>query len=121
MGLAHLPGRLGVSHISHRYEKNGRGWALLWHSENQLNGVTEHLMGPGSLPVVGPGPMLFSTYKQARQYLRDNYTYLKTREDLRREPHGWRMPRIVRVSVSVRVEKIEKIDTPDVSSEEVGQ
>lgn len=68
-------------------------WGLLWRSKNRLSGVSEHLLYENCLP------LLFATKKEARAYAERNYGYIKTRPDLRQEPHGWRMPEPVRVAV----------------------
>ena len=70
-------------------------WAALWHSENALDGVREHLLHENCLPV------LFRTRAEARQYIEKRYGYIKTRSDLREEPHCWRMPKPVRVSIAI--------------------
>ena len=70
-------------------------WALLWRSKNRLDGVTCHLEFDNRLPA------LFVTRAQARQYAEKRYSYIKTRKDLRAEPHCWRMPQPIRVVISV--------------------
>lgn len=44
-------------------------------------------------------PLLFKTRDDARAYAAREYGYIKKRPDLRAFPHGWRMPRPVRVTV----------------------
>jgi hypothetical protein len=44
-------------------------------------------------------PCLFLTKAEATAYANERYGYIKTRPDLRAEPHGWRMPQPVRVAV----------------------
>lgn len=46
-------------------------------------------------------PLLFRTRKAARNYATASYGYIKERKDLRTEPHNWRMPRPVEVSVDI--------------------
>ena len=75
-------------------------WAALWHSENALNGVTEHLLYERCVPV------LRQTRAEIRRYIRDYYGEISRRGDLRAEPHGWRVPRPVRVSISVVKESV---------------
>lgn len=70
-------------------------WALLWHSENKRDGVREYIIRDGCTPV------LFSTRAKAREYAQVRYGYITHRKDLRNEPHGWRMPRPVRVRIEV--------------------
>ena len=69
-------------------------WGALWHSNNRLDGMREHLCFENCLPV------LFVTRKQCRAWITKTHGYIKTRRDLRDEPHGWRMPRPVRVTIT---------------------
>lgn len=71
-------------------------WALLWRSENRLDGVTRHL-------IIGPPYeiMLFRTRREARDYNANRFGYIKDRPDLQGEPHGWEMPQVVRVVVTI--------------------
>lgn len=74
-------------------------WGALWHSRNRLDGVSEHLLwNQAALPA------LFLTRREARSWIRTSYGYIATRLDLQREPHGWRVPRAVRVSVRLTLE-----------------
>ncbi len=43
--------------------------------------------------------MLFRTRAECRAWIDEHYGYIRTRADLRAEPHGWRMPRAVKVRV----------------------
>ena len=74
-------------------------WGVMWYSKNKLDGVTKHLIGSGLTPV------LFRTRSDARDYINDSYGYIKHRKDLRVEPHGWRMPRAVRVECSYKFQE----------------
>ena len=82
-------------------------WAILFSSCNALDGYNEHLGGAALIsrpaPFGGYKKMVFATRKEARQYIADNYAYF-SRDDLRAEPHGWKMPRAVRVRVHVELE-----------------
>lgn len=69
-------------------------WGLKWYSANRLDGVTEYLI----YHVTGV-PAVFKTRREAREFATDTFGYIRTRTDLRREPHGWRMPRPVKVQV----------------------
>jgi len=72
-------------------------WAVEWHSRNRLDGDRRYLMWQ---PEPGPGAFrLFRTRRECRSYIESRYGYICGREDLRAEPHGWRMPRAVRVRV----------------------
>ena len=68
-------------------------WGVLWRSDSLLDGETEHLMYGGLLPLI------FTTRAAARAYIADNHGYLRTYTALQKEPHGWKMPKPVRVKV----------------------
>lgn len=76
-------------------------WAILWPSENRLDGKSELLMGSPDTQMT----WLFNTRREARQHhaLQTYNSMLRRRPDLRREPHGWRARRPVRVKVTVEV------------------
>ena len=46
-------------------------------------------------------PALFRTRAEARAWIEEHYGYIRTRPDLLRHPHYWRLPRPVRVTVTV--------------------
>ena len=71
----------------------GNLWGLLWHSENNLDGITRHLIFDKRLPA------LFLTQADARHYAEREFGYIKRLPNLRKEPHGWRMPQPVKVQV----------------------
>ncbi len=50
-------------------------------------------------------PLLFHKRKDARAYIEKEYGYIKTREDLRRPPYNWRLPKAVRVNVIIEESK----------------
>ena len=83
-------------------------WAVKWRSQNHLDGKTEYLMGRfgwqvESVPgyVAGYTTAVFKTRQDAREFIRKRYGYIRERPDLRREPHGWKTPVPVRVTVQV--------------------
>jgi hypothetical protein len=80
-------------------------WAVKWVSDNELDGHREHLLGAANIvkpeEVGGYNIMVFGSRRHARAYIEENYGYVRTRPDLRREPHGWKMPRAVKVAVVV--------------------
>lgn len=45
-----------------------------------------------------------SAEEKARSFIKEKYGYIATRGDLQREPHGWRVPQAVKVSVVVQEE-----------------
>ena len=73
-------------------------WGVEWYSHNRLNGITRHVMWKE--PNI---PALFSTRLAAREWINSKYGYIRNRQDLRVEPHGWRVPRAVRVHVAIQV------------------
>jgi hypothetical protein len=83
-------------------------WAIQWRSENKLDGKREFFMGRYTSRMVpipeefaGCPIVLFETRRQAQKFIDDNYGYIREREDLRTEPHGWKMPIPVRVKVTI--------------------
>lgn len=47
-------------------------------------------------------PVMFTRKKDMAQYISIRYGYIANRKDLRAYPHGWRMPKIVKVKVEVK-------------------
>ena len=78
-----------------RHCRKARAWGLLWRSNNRLDGETAYLIHEHCLPV------LFKTRQAARDYANQRFGYIKNTPDLQCEPHGWRFPTAVRVSVSL--------------------
>lgn len=69
-------------------------WGCLWSQRNKLDGVTEHLIYDNCLPA------LFITKREATKYIQKNYGYIAKRKDLRVEPHCWRVPKPVKVTIT---------------------
>jgi len=69
-------------------------WGALWRSENNLDGIRKHLCSENGMPA------LFITRRQCRDWIKLKYGYIKERDDLREEPHGWRMPLPVKVTIT---------------------
>lgn len=69
-------------------------WGLKWTSRDRY-GVTEYLIGEDKVCV----PALFRTRAAARAYREEKFGYIRERADLRAEPHGWRMPKVIRIEV----------------------
>jgi hypothetical protein len=88
-------------------ERATYGWAIEWRSKNRLDGETRYFMCDSSLWSKAPEPyaayrrMLFETRAQARAYNKARNGDIAKRKDLRSEPHGWRMPRVVKVKVTM--------------------
>ena len=70
-------------------------WAVLWRSVRTVCSEERHFMFDGG------GVVLRKSRREAREWIDKHYSYLRTRPDLRREPFGWRMPRAVKVKVTV--------------------
>lgn len=68
----------------------GTYWGLKW---RQWEPGREHLVHEDFKPV------LFSTRAQARIYNESRFGYIRTREDLKRPPHCWRMAVPVKVQM----------------------
>lgn len=68
-------------------------WGVLWYSKNKLDGERKHLICRFCVPVI------FSTRQEARFWIEEHYGYIKKRKDLRAEPHGWRLPKPVKVTI----------------------
>lgn len=49
----------------------------------------------------GPAGVIFKTRLAARAWLEEHYGYMRTRKDLKTYPHDWKMPRVVRVKLTV--------------------
>lgn len=81
-------------------------WAIKWRSENKLDGKREHLVGTSwrdrpAYTYGGYTIAVFRTRREARQFNTDHYGYIRHRTDLKAEPHGWKVPQVVKVRVSV--------------------
>lgn len=69
-------------------------WAAIWRSANKMDGETRHIIHRGLLPAI------FKTRKQTVEFIEKEYGYIRHRTDLKREPHGWRIPKPVRVTIT---------------------
>lgn len=78
--------------------RNRLAWAVLWRSKNTLDGYSEFLLGTPDHPT---RTKLFESRREAREFVREEFGYIKERSGLRKEPHGWKMPMPVRVRISV--------------------
>lgn len=68
-------------------------WAAQWHSRNKIDGDRKHICYENGLPA------LFRTRREAREYINRKYGYIRTRPDLKEEPHGWRLPSAIKVEI----------------------
>ena len=71
-------------------------WGALWHSKSKLNGVRKHIIFENCLPV------LFCTKKEINEYIKKTYGYIATRKDLRVEPHCWRIPKPIKLKITIK-------------------
>jgi hypothetical protein len=71
------------------------GWGIKWKSNSPL-GASECILGRTIKPLV------FRTRSEARAYIKNNYSYIRYRKDLRSPPHCWTVPKAVKVIVEVR-------------------
>lgn len=69
-------------------------WALQFRARNVF-GSYEYLIPSDRRP------KLFLTRSDARAYRDEHYGYIRQRPDLRKEPHGWFLPRPVKVKVEL--------------------
>jgi hypothetical protein len=76
-------------------------WAVRHRSVNALDGDRSWLEGTTLHPC---RRIVFETREEARDYIRVRHGYIAKRPDLRREPHGMKMPVAVRVRITVTEE-----------------
>jgi hypothetical protein len=75
-------------------------WGVLWRSDSRLDGKREVLKGD---PDAITRTLLFETRAGARAYVHQWYSYIANRPDLQAEPHGWKMPKVVRVALTAEL------------------
>lgn len=68
-------------------------WGVLLRSDNRLDGYREHL----DWEYQTGAAKTFLTRREARVYADTKFGYIRKREDLRAEPHGWKPPKVVKV------------------------
>ena len=69
-------------------------WAAEWRSDNLLDGKNRHIIYDNLLP------KLFRTRRECRQFIQKRYGYIASRPDLQQEPHGWHMPRAIKIKIT---------------------
>lgn len=84
-------------------------WAISNVSENQLDGRTQYFKSfesdkqfDASPTIRVWGVALFDTRAEAREYIRNEVNFIRKRKDLRAEPHGWKVPKVVKVKVTIQ-------------------
>lgn len=73
----------------------------MWRSTNKLDGRRRHLILYRFISGAHNFPRMFQTRRECAEFIKEDYGYIAKRADLRREPHGWRMPIPVKVKVSM--------------------
>jgi hypothetical protein len=84
-------------------ERITTAWAIAHVNNTALDGYQRWLEGMYDCPTL---TLLFKTREEARTYIQGRYSYIRRRPDLRKEPHGIRMPQPVKVSVLVKEMRI---------------
>ena len=84
------------------------GWGVLWRECNRLDGKRERLIGRYGWGEPEPATHLaghkvgfFESRQKAREFIKREFGYIASRPDLRREPHGWKMPQALKVAVTI--------------------
>jgi len=68
-------------------------WGILWRSDNKLDGRREYLYW------IQGNPCPFATRRACRKYIKERFGYIKGSNYLKAEPHGWKMPIPVKVTI----------------------
>ena len=78
-------------------------WALEFIDLDRIGRLMGRFRRPDDTPskLSGYTIAVFATRQQARNYAREQYGYIKDRPDLLGPPHNWRVPRVVKVEVTV--------------------
>ena len=77
---------------------NYHKWAIVWHQKGSPSRCPRHFMGEAGRGMA----LLFRTRAQARAYRDKEWGYFRTRTDLRGAPFHWRLPRVIKVDVTIR-------------------
>lgn len=73
-------------------------WTPKWTQKNRLDGLKKHLcLWHRHYGVKFPA--IFATRRECREFIEQEYGYIRDRADLRSEPHCWRVPTAVRVKI----------------------
>ena len=81
------------------YRREVVRWSILWRSENKAEGKREYFI---NVMLTGL-PMVFGTRREAKYANEEVYGYIRNRPDLKAEPHGWKMPKVVKVKATFEV------------------
>jgi hypothetical protein len=80
-------------------------WGIEWNTDNWLDGITRHLIRAWEHPLFSctAMPRMFDTRREAREWNKRENGYINERPDLKAEPHGWKMPRVVKVKCTFEI------------------
>lgn len=68
-------------------------WGVKFRSKCLLDGERSHLINKDFCPV------MYRTRQGARDFINMHYGFLRERPDLKKEPHGWKIPIPVKVLI----------------------
>lgn len=68
-------------------------WIPKWATKNRLDGKRSVLVWHKMMPA------LFRSRRECRDFIEREYGYIKNRPDLCQEPHGWTLPKPVKVII----------------------
>jgi len=84
-------------------------WGILLRYENKLDGFKQHLYRNWQKPNMGL-PQLFQTRAEARFFAKTRFGYIKkNRPDLRAEPYGWKVAKVVKVKCIFEIPELNEI------------
>jgi hypothetical protein len=90
---------MSVKRTQSNTKKTTVRWGVLSRfSKESLDGAREYIVGDYPRP-----SHCFPTRREARAFIKERWGYIASRPDLRKAPHGWRMPIPVRVLITVEV------------------
>jgi len=69
-------------------------WGVLWIQKGSIDGDCESLVYKDCKPV------MFSTKRECKKFIDETYKFITARKDLRRYPHGWRLPKPVKLRIN---------------------
>lgn len=70
-------------------------WGIIRITKGGIDGDTERLMYSN----YRDGWLIFRTKRECKEYIDEHWSYMKTRRDLRVYPHGWRLPKPVKIEI----------------------
>jgi hypothetical protein len=74
-------------------------WGVLWRTgKESIDGPHEYIVGDFPRPT-----HCFLSRREARAFIKEKWGYIAARPDLRKAPHGWRVPTPVRVRITVEI------------------